>query len=59
MLTVSRVLLGRILTINYRVLHRFGQAKFTNGGSTLGSSQFTYTAPAAFKNDTHIKSGQN
>jgi hypothetical protein len=24
----------------YRVLHRFGQAKFANGGLVLGSSQF-------------------
>ncbi len=25
----------------YRAFHRFGQAKFANGGSILGSSQFT------------------
>jgi len=26
---------------NYRVSHGFGQAKFSDGGSILGSSQFT------------------
>jgi len=25
----------------YRAFHRFGQAKFPNGGSALGSSQFS------------------
>jgi len=50
----------------YRAFHRFGQAKFPNGGSVLGSSQFSVlpqlfsTAPAASKNDdAWFKSGQN
>jgi hypothetical protein len=25
----------------YRLFHRFGQAKFSDGGSVLGSSQFS------------------
>jgi len=44
----------------YRAFHRFGQAKFPDGGSVLGSSQLSIfnTAPAASKNDTWFKSGQ-
>ncbi len=34
---------------SYRVLHRFGQAKFA----------YTTIAPAASKNDAQFKSGQN
>jgi len=36
----------------YRAFHRFGQAKFANGGLVLGSSQFTvHTFPAVSRND--------
>ncbi len=28
-------------TFSYRAFHRFGQAKFPDGGSILGSSQFS------------------
>jgi len=43
------------------VFHRFGQANFPDGGSILGSSQFSIlpAASAASKNNTQIKSGQN
>jgi len=42
------------------VFHGFGQAKFANGGSILGSSQFTLcTAAAASKNETRFKKVQN
>jgi len=41
------------------VFHGFGQAKFPDGGSVLGSSQFQHWhAAAASKNDTQSKSGQ-
>ncbi len=32
---------GRKRNANYRTFHRFGQAKYPNGGSVLGSSQFS------------------
>jgi len=32
---------------NYRAFHGFGQAKFPNVGSVLGSSQFSILPPAA------------
>ncbi len=35
----------------YRAFHRFGQAKFPDGGSVFW--------PSAFKNDAQFKSGQN
>jgi len=43
----------------YRTFHRFGQAKFPDGGSVLGTSQIFSTAPAASKNDAQFKRGQN
>jgi len=45
----------------YRAFHRFGQAKFPDGGSILGSRQFSIllAAPAASKNTARFKSGQN
>jgi len=44
----------------YRAFHRFGQAKFPNGGSVLGSNEPIFThAPATSKNDARFKSGQN
>jgi len=47
---------GRYLK-RYTAFHRFGQAKFSEGGSVLGSSQFFVFAPAASKNATHFNSG--
>jgi len=41
------------------VFHRFGQAKFPNGGLVLGSSQFSVLPPAASKNHAQFKSGQS
>jgi hypothetical protein len=35
--------------IDYRLFHGFGQAKFTYGGSILGSSQFTLLPPLPLK----------
>jgi len=43
----------------YRAFHRFGQAKFPDGGSVLGLSQFSILPPAASKNDAWFKSDQN
>jgi len=40
------------------VFHGFGQSKFADGGSILGSSQFTVLAPAPSKINTQFKSGQ-
>ncbi len=37
----------------HRVFHGLGQAKFPDGGSVLGSSQFSTS-----KNNTRFKSGQ-
>jgi len=43
----------------YRAFHRFGQAKFPNGGLVLGSSQFSIPPqPATSKNNAQFKSGQ-
>jgi len=41
------------------LFHRFGQAKFPNGGSVLGLSQFSVLPPATSKNDSWFKRGQN
>jgi len=46
-----------------RAFHGFGQAKFADGGSILGSSQFTQLPQlplktSVFKNDAQFKSGQ-
>jgi hypothetical protein len=43
----------------YRAFHGFGQAQFPDGGSVLGSSQFSMQVPAASKNTTDFKNGQN
>jgi len=43
----------------YRAFHRFGQAKFPDGGSVLGSSQFFILPEAATKNTARFKRGQN
>ncbi len=32
---------GKLFTIFYRVFHRFGQAKFPDGGLIFGSNQFS------------------
>jgi len=42
----------------YRAFHRLGQAKFPDGGSVLGSSQFSIM-PQLPLNDAQLKSGQN
>jgi len=41
------------------VFHGFGQAKFPDGGSVLGSSQFSILPLVAFKNTSGLKSGKN
>jgi len=41
------------------VCHGFGKAKFANGGSILGSSQFTLLSQLPLKTMHDIKSGQN
>jgi len=44
----------------YRSFHRFGQAKFPDGGLILGSSQLTLMPQLPLpKNDAQFKSGQN
>jgi hypothetical protein len=40
-----KVLKNILLLQIYRAFHRFGQAKFADGGSILGSSQFTSLLP--------------
>ncbi len=42
----------------YRVFHGFGQAKFADGGSILGSSQFTQLSQLPLKTTLDIKKGQ-
>jgi hypothetical protein len=42
----------------YRAFYRLGQAKFSNGGSVLGSSQFSIL-PQPLKNDAWFKSGKH
>jgi len=42
----------------YRMFHRFRQAKFLDGGSVFGSSQFSILNPAASKKAARFKSGQ-
>jgi hypothetical protein len=41
------------------VFHRFGQAKFTDGGSILTFKPIFATIPAALKSEANYKSGQN
>ncbi len=44
----------------YRALHRFGQAKFPDGGSVLGLIESIFsTAPATSKNYAWFKRGEN
>jgi len=45
----------------YQTFHRFGQANFPDGGSVLGSSQFSVLPQllAASKNNARFKWGQN
>ncbi len=43
----------------YRGFPRFGQAKFPNGGSVLGSSQFTLLPQLTLTTTLLLKSGQN
>jgi len=43
----------------YRAFHGFGQAKLPNGGSVLGSSQFSVILQLPSKNDAQFKRGQN
>jgi hypothetical protein len=43
----------------YSVFHQFRQAKFANGGSILGSSQFLLLPQLPQKNEACVKSGQN
>jgi len=40
---------------NYRAFHRFGQAKFPDGGSVLGSSQFSILPQLPLKNVLGLK----
>ncbi len=42
-----------------RAFHGFGEAEFPDGGSVLGSSQFSILPPVALKNTPGVKSGQN
>jgi len=45
---------------SYRVFHRFGQAKFPDGGSIICKLEPIFnTAPAASKNAARFKSGRN
>ena len=41
----------------YGAFHGFGQAKFLDGGSVLGSSQFFYIAQLPQKTTLNLKSG--
>jgi len=41
------------------VFHGFGQAKFADGGSILGSSQFTQLPQVRIKMMLKFKKGQN
>jgi len=43
----------------YRTFHRFGQAKFPNGGFGFRLKPTFNTAPVASKNYAWFKSGQN
>jgi len=43
----------------YRAFHGFGQAKFPDGGSVLGSSQVSILPQLPQKNDARFKRGQN
>jgi len=43
----------------YRKFHRFGQTKFCDGGSVLGSKPIFNADPAASKNTALFKIGQN
>ncbi len=43
----------------YRAFHQFGQAKFPDNGSILGSSQFSILPLQPLKNDAQFKSDQN
>jgi len=44
------------MLIQYYVFHRFGQAKFADGGSILGSNKFTQLPS---KKMLDLKKGQN
>ncbi len=41
--------------LSYRAFHRFGQAKLGNGGSVLGSSQFTLLPQLPLKATLDLK----
>jgi hypothetical protein len=43
----------------YRVFHGFWQAKLADGGTILGSSQFTLLPQLPLKKGAQFKSGQN
>jgi len=43
----------------YRAFDRFGEAKFPDGGSVLGLSQFSVLPKLPPKNDAQLKRGQN
>jgi len=51
---ISSAFLYFILSL-YRVFHWFGQAKFTNGESILGSSQFTQLSRLPLKTTLNLK----
>ncbi len=55
---MANLLKGFDFKCYYRSFHRFGQAKFPDGGLVLGSSQIFSTAPAASKKDAQFKKGQ-
>jgi hypothetical protein len=40
---------------SYRAFHGFGQAKFPDGGSVLGSSQFTQLPQLPLKTTLNLK----
>jgi hypothetical protein len=42
----------------YRAFHRFGLAKFADGGLMLGSSQFTLLHQLPLKMILHLKKGK-
>jgi len=48
-----------LLHCTYRVFHRYGQAKFPDGGLVLGSSQFSNLPQLPLETSAQFKSGQN
>jgi len=46
---LQKIVQGCISEKNYRVFHGFGQAKFADGGSILGSSQLSLLSELTLK----------